>query len=144
MPYSKPSFAMLEAQRGVWYGTLLEPDSPRFNMSQTCEVLGPVDPAVLRAPFHHVSLEVGSMRELVDEESAYRASGEYDEDRRYWTERMDGAATPPSLSLGPRRGEDHQVVCSGNRFPEVTRPPIQAVAVFQAVAVLRSAARPSV
>jgi len=232
VPYGKPSFAMLEAQRGVWYGTLLEPDSPRFNMSQTCEVLGPVDPAVLRATFHHVSLEVeavrlrcveedgipaqnvgslppppmefvdfsdapdpresadawieadrvkvfdladgpmtrhcllklahdsfivyscanhisldscgeilfnqrtteayqalldgkapearpfGSMRKLMDEESTYRASGEYDEDRRYWTERMDGAATPPSLSLGPRQGEDHQVVCSGNRFPE--------------------------
>ncbi|MFI6624479.1 amino acid adenylation domain-containing protein [Streptomyces sp. NPDC050528] len=225
---------MLGAQLGVWYGTLLEPHSPRFNMSQTCEVLGPVDPDILRATFRHVSLEVeavrlrcveeegvpaqrvgslppppmefvdfsdapdpresadawieadrvkvfdlavgsmtrhcllklahdrfivsscashialdgygetlfnqrttevyqalldgkrpevrslGSVRELVDEESAYRGSAEYDEDRRYWTERLDGAGTPPSLSLGPRQGEEHQVVCSG-RIPSEQR-----------------------
>lgn len=232
MPYTKSSFAMLGAQLGVWYGTLLEPHSPRFNMSQTCEVLGPVDPDLLRATFHHVSLEVeavrlrcvreegvptqmvgsllpppmefvdfsdasdpresadawieadrvkvfdladgrmtrhcllklahdrfivyscashisldgygetlfnqrttevyqalldgkspevrslGSVRELVDEESAYRGSAEYDEDRRYWMERLDGAGSPPSLSLGTRQGEDHQVVCSGRIPPE--------------------------
>lgn len=62
MPYTKSSFAMLGAQLGVWYGTLLEPHSPRFNMSQTCEVLGPVDPDLLRATFHHVSLEVEAVR----------------------------------------------------------------------------------
>lgn len=59
---------------------------------------------------------LGSVRELVDEESAYRGSAEYDEDRRYWMERLDGAGSPPSLSLGTRQGEDHQVVCSG-RIP---------------------------
>ena len=45
---------------------------------------------------------LGELQELVDEESAYRDSSDYDEDRSYWTERVAGAGTPPSLSLGPR------------------------------------------
>jgi hypothetical protein len=40
---------------------------------------------------------LGELQELVDEESAYRDSSDYDEDRSYWTERVAGAGTPPSL-----------------------------------------------
>ena len=56
---------------------------------------------------------LGELQELVDEESAYRDSSDYDEDRSYWTERVAGAGTPPSLSLGPRQGVGHQVAYSG-------------------------------
>jgi len=56
---------------------------------------------------------LGELQELVDEESAYHDSSDYEEDRSYWMERMAGAGTPPSLSLGPRQGEGHQVAYSG-------------------------------
>ena len=40
---------------------------------------------------------LGELQELVDEESAYHDSSDYEEDRSYWMERMAGAGTPPSL-----------------------------------------------